>query len=62
MRCRWKEAAINQEKFVANLHGFFISNCQYLEENHLYQGFYDFCKLLEQQRNPQGTKRFLMLI
>ena len=38
-----EEAATNPEKFVANLHGFFISNCQYLEENHLYRGFYDFC-------------------
>lgn len=54
-----EEAAINPEKFVANLHAFFISNCQYLEENHLYRGFYDFCKLLEQQRRvkiAQGHK------
>lgn len=55
-----EEAALNPEGFIANLDRFYQKNCCYMEENHLYREFYDFCKLLEQQRRlkiSQGHRK-----
>lgn len=55
-----EEAALNPEGFIANLDRFYQKNCCYIEENYLFRDFYDFCKLLEQQRRlkiSQGHKK-----
>lgn len=43
-------AAINPDKFVKKLDVFLFKTCKYIEENNLFQDFYDFCNLLELQR------------
>lgn len=43
-------AAINPDKFVKELDMFFFKLCKYIEENDLFQDFYDFCNLLALQR------------
>lgn len=45
-----EEAVMHPESFVKNLDSFYWKMCFYIEENHLYRDFYDFCALLEQQR------------
>lgn len=55
-----EEAALNPEAFIANLDRFYQKNGCYIEENNLFRDFYDFCKLLEQQRRlkiSQGHKK-----
>lgn len=53
-------AAINPDKFVKKLDVFLFKTCKYIEENNLFQDFYDFCNLLELQRRLkilQGHKK-----
>lgn len=53
-------AAINPDMFVKELDMFLFKTCKYIEENNLFQDFYDFCNLLELQRRLkilQGYKR-----
>lgn len=51
-----EEASINPERFIANLDSFYRKNCCYIEENQLYREYYDFCKLLEQQRRLKSSQ------
>ena len=53
-------AAINPDKFTKELELFLYKTCKYIEENNLFQDFYDFCNLLELQRRSkilQGHKK-----
>lgn len=53
-------AVINPDKFVKELDFFLYKTCKYIEENNLFQDFYDFCNLLELQRRLkilQGHKK-----
>ena len=53
-------AAINPDMFVKELDMFLFKTCGYIEENNLFQDFYDFCNLLELQRRLkilQGHKK-----
>ncbi|MDD3362681.1 MAG: hypothetical protein PHW34_13515 [Hespellia sp.] len=48
-----EEAVINPERFVKNLDMFYLNTCCYIEENHLYRDFFDFCVILEQHRKQK---------
>lgn len=55
-----EDASLDPEKFIANLDSFYQKNCNYIEESRLYREFYDFCKVLEQQRRikaGQGNRK-----
>jgi len=55
-----EEAAIKPERFVENLDFFYHRTCLYIEENHLFQEFFDFYEILEKQRRlkiQQGHKQ-----
>lgn len=46
-----EEAMLQPENFIKNLDAFYLNTCRYIEENQLYRYFYDFCDLLNYQRN-----------
>lgn len=43
-------ALIHPEIFTRDLDAFYRKMCFYIEENHLYRDFFDFCAILEQKR------------
>lgn len=54
-----EEAALHPAEFIRNLDAFYLKTCLYIEENHLFRGFFDFYELLDQQRREkiqQGHK------
>lgn len=48
-----EDAVIHPELFARNLHDFYTKMCFYIEDNHLYRDFFDFCALLEQKRRTK---------
>lgn len=54
-----EEAMLQPENFVENLDAFYLDTCKYIEKYLLYRDFYNFCDLLNYQRNikiQQGHK------
>lgn len=45
-----EEAILHPEMFAEQLDSFYRKTCVFIEENHLYQDFFDFMELLEHQR------------
>lgn len=45
-----EEAILHPEMFAERLDSFYRKTCVFIEENHLYQDFFDFMELLEHQR------------
>lgn len=46
-----EEAMLQPERFIKNLDMFYMETCKYIEKEQLYRGFYNFCDLLNYQRN-----------
>lgn len=51
-----EEAVLYPKKFVEQLDSFYRKTCIFIEENHLYQDFFDFMELLEHQRRIKIDK------
>lgn len=48
-----EEAILHSDRFLQNLHEFYWKNSIYIEENHLFKEYFDFCELIEEQRRKK---------
>lgn len=48
-----EEAILHPDCFLNNLHEFYQKNCTKIEEHHLFRDYFDFCRLIEQQRRKK---------
>lgn len=48
-----EEAILHPDRFLENLHAFYLENCLYIEKNHLYREFFDFSQLIGEQRRKK---------